>query len=58
MNRSLIRGCAIISFIILLLEPREGYTQDDALYQSIRFAIDNDFLNYRGNGTDRYYLMD
>jgi hypothetical protein len=55
MKRSLIRGFGIISFVVLLLGTAKVYAQDDARQQSIRLTWDNDFLNYRGKGTDRYY---
>ena len=54
------RGCwkARMGWIIILSLLQNTFIlaqQERCLKESFRLTLDNDFLNYRGNGTDRYY---
>ena len=47
---------ACIAIVIILSGTAICYAQDENyLEKSVRFNIDNDFLNYRGSGTDQDY---
>jgi hypothetical protein len=41
--------------ILFAFTTQRGFAQQESQFRQLRIFIDNDFLNFRGAGTDRYY---